>query len=132
MTWQPAEFSIVLGDGIKRVRGHTYRGLGLFIIEPAKGLSPAKWSLTHLNSGHRVALIPGNEMDVFKLGTDVAECGDWDFGGIRGWKNQDPHLAEKALVIVDRYCAERGQVRVGDGRDVDERAAAEISRSRAN
>lgn len=133
MTWQMSEFKVAAGDGkILRVLGHTYRGLGLFILEPAKGLSPAKWSLTHLNSGHRLALIPGNEVDVFRISKEIAECGDWDFGGLRGYQNVDPDLPRKALVIVDRYCKETGKIRVGDGRDVDEGAAAEISRSRAN
>lgn len=131
VNWQPSTIDIVL-DKPQKIRAMVYRGLGLFLVEQRKGLEPAKWSLTHLGSGHRVGLIPGDELDVFKVATEIAECGDWEFSGLRGYQNMDPSLPAKALEIIARYSLERGRIKVGDGRDVDERAAAEISMGRMN
>ena len=131
MTWKPATFmrALFVYGPIKCV-GYTYRGLGLWLAMPAspKGRRPPTWFLIHLNSGHRVARIDGFVSDAFPIASEIAECADWDFNGLDGWRNQDPELPKKMSQIINRN-AKRAKMRASGGSDAD--LASEISRARA-
>ena len=87
------------------VDGVTRAGLGLRLVVPAspKGRRPAIWSLTHLNSGHRIATLHGDAAAVRQVADAVAELGDWTFGGLDGWRNVDPELPARLGQLVERF-----------------------------
>lgn len=129
--WEPAKIVIaILGSGQGNRAGYIYRGLGLFMALSAspKGRRPPKWCLTHLNSGHSIAWISGFVKDAFPIASEIAECGDWDFAGLDGWRNQDPELPRKVLEIAARF-PKRVEMRAGGGGDRE--VAAAISSARA-
>jgi hypothetical protein len=87
-----------------------------------KGRRPPTWRLTHLGSGHAIASIVGTTARTFPIASEIAECGDWSFEGLEGWKNVEPDLPQKLVDIAERhkkYC----KVRAGGGGN------AEIARS---
>lgn len=105
MTWKPETFPIAVGpQSIDRRAGYTYRGLGLHMVMKAspKGRRPPRWKLTHLGSGHGVAHIDGAVADAFPIASEIAECSEWDFDGLNGWRNRDPELPKKVLEILER------------------------------
>src|ERR1700721_724283 len=105
MTWKPDNFLKTQYYGPEAVTGYTYRGLGLHIAIKAspKGRRPPTWSLTHLGSGLRVAMIKGKVIDTFPIASEIAEWGDWDFDGIDGWRNRDPELPKKLVDVCAKY-----------------------------
>lgn len=105
MTWAPSTFLIAHAAGPFDVTGYVYRGLGLHMAVKAspKGRRPPKWALTHLGSGHRLVFITGAVADAFPVATEIAECGDWSFDGLYGWKNMDPELPAKFRAIVAKH-----------------------------
>ena len=92
MTWQPASFLVAFRDGPKRVAGYTYKGLGLSPRQRKR-----HWALTHLNSGHRIAIMEGKVYAVFPAAFELAEQCDWTFYGLEGWKNEQPDLKDKVV-----------------------------------
>lgn len=106
MIWTPTVFPIAcVQHSIDFRAGYTYRGLGLHMVAKAspKGRRPPRWKLTHLGSGHGVAHIDGKVADAFPIATEVAECGDWDFDGMDGWRNRDPDLPTKVRDVLAKY-----------------------------
>lgn len=105
MTWKPENFLIAQAYGPETVVGYTYRGVGLHVVIKAspKGRRPPTWSVTHLGSGLRVALVRGTVAAAFPAATDIAECGDWDFDGIDGWRNRDPELPKKLVEACAKH-----------------------------
>lgn len=130
MIWQPARFALAMpgGDPLQ-VQGFTCRGLGLHqVIAPSpKGRRPGLWSLTHLNSGHRVAGVEGSDATVFKAALAVAELGDWDFDAVDGWRNMDPELPARLGQLAKSWL---GVLRFGAGPQ-DRAQASAISTGRA-
>ena len=124
MTWQPADFEIATPDGPQSVGGYSYKGLGLH-----RGVGTA-WTLTHLNTGHSICTISGRVKIAFPIAAEIAECTDWDFDGVRGWKNRDPDMGSKVRAVLGRH---KGAVfRHDDGPEtMNEHVAAEIARRRA-
>lgn len=118
MSWKPASFKIAVPPEPRIVAGYEYRGLGLHMsMRPSpKGQRPPTWDLSHLNSGHRVLSIKGNVADAFPIATEIAECGDWTFDGLDGWRNVEPELPEKVVAIAARY-AKRCTLRGAGGHD---------------
>lgn len=108
MTWAPQKFLVAVGwstDGTHEISGYAYRGLGLAmtIKGSPKGRRAPRWTLTHLGSGHAVCAIIGHVKDAFPIATEIAECGDWSFDGLTGWKNVDPELADKFSAIRTKH-----------------------------
>lgn len=124
MAWQPATFLIADFDGPSSRAGYVYRGLALHIVVKGspKGRRPPTWALTHLGSGHRIGLIDGRVGDAFPIATDIAECGDWTFDGLNGWKNLEPELPQKLVNIAEGH-KKRCRLTAGAG------GSAEIARS---
>lgn len=131
MTWKAETFYIAAWWGAYAVAGYTYRALGLHmqIKGSPKGRRPPSWALTHLGSGHCICQIKGKVADALPIATDIAECGDWDFDGLDGWKNRDPNLPAKVITITDRYAKQVS--RMGGRREGAHEVAAEIARMRA-
>lgn len=130
MAWMPGNFQRALGGyGATDAAGYVYRGLGMVIVVRAspKGHRPPTWALVHLNSGHKVASIKGFVADAFPIASEIAECADWDFNGLDGWRNQTPELPQLVRAIIERN-SKRAEFRSGGG---DQEIAAQISASRA-
>ncbi|MFC3208121.1 hypothetical protein [Aquamicrobium soli] len=106
MTWQPAKFKLAWITGPHEIEGYVFRGLGLHMTASAspKGRRLARWSLTHLNTGHRVAIINGDVRTAFSIAYEIARCSDWEaFTALGGWKNTDPDLPAKIDAIAARF-----------------------------
>lgn len=130
MSWEPARYQVAGPNGQPyQVAGYTYRGLGLhLVIEPSpKGRRPGLWTLTHLNSGHRVALAQGNVPTAFAAAAAVAELGDWDFDGVAGWRNRDPELPARLVDLVRRTPALK--LSTAGGADADQAVAISTARA---
>lgn len=94
MTWISNSFMIAGPEGISEVDGFTYSGLGLHKI------GRYRWSVTHLESGHRVVEVLGSEKDAKKAAVTVADLTDWTFRSLDGWRNTDPDLPEKIAKLT--------------------------------
>ena len=103
--WQETTFLIATRNGPDERRGFIYRGLGVFKVLPSslKGRRPPRWSVTHLGSGHQVALIDAHMVEAFNIATEIAECGEWDFDSLEGWRDRDPTLLKKRDAILLRH-----------------------------
>lgn len=103
--WKDETFEVAYSFGPVPKAGYTYRGLGLFMVVKAskKGRRPPLWSLTHLGSGHRLALIEGDVRTAFPIATEIAESGDWDFLSLEGWKDRFPDAPERLRELCERY-----------------------------
>lgn len=131
MTWKSETFSrAVRGFGPVTVSGYTHKGLGLFMAIRAspKGRRPPTWHLIHLNSGHSVASIKGFVAEAFPVAYEIAECADWDFSSLDGWRNQQPDLPGLVNAIIKRH-AKRAEIKAGGGSDAE--VAAQILMARA-
>lgn len=97
--WKPGSYPIACGpQHIGHREGYTYRGLGLHKVS-----DKPEWNLTHLGSGHAVAVIKGTVAEAFPIATEIAESADWDFDGLNGWRNRDPELPAKVMAIMAKY-----------------------------
>lgn len=113
MSWQPADVVIAQAmapDQTRAVPGYVYRGLGLHLAisssrrrRKTQSEKPQTWALTHLGSGHRVAFIRGRVAVAFPIAAEIAECGDWSFDGLEGWRNVDPELPKRVFAIIERH-----------------------------
>lgn len=94
--WKPGSYAIAT-LGVECVTGYTYKGLGMrmSMAGSPKGRRPPTWSLTHLNSGHKVVSLNLPTSRAFEVATQVADLGDWDFETLGGWKNRAPQLRDK-------------------------------------
>lgn len=130
MTWEPDRYMVAsaLGEP-QEVAGYSYRGLGLHLVNAPspKGRRPGVWSLTHLNSGHRIAFVLGNVPTALAAAAKVAKLGEWDFEGVSGWRNRDPELPARLGALI----AATPALRVAAGNDRDTGQAVAISTARA-
>lgn len=112
MKWTAAKYLLATPVQPTDVSGRTYRGLGLHQAGRGspKGKRPPWWALTHLATGHRVCRIDAHEDEALKIATLIAECGDWTFEGLDGWKNSDPELKEKAAAMMQTF---PGRISIG-------------------
>lgn len=60
------------------------------------------WSLSHLGSGHRIAILHGDVATAFPIASEIAEAGDWEFDSLHGWKDRFPDAKEKVDEILAR------------------------------
>ena len=130
MSWEPSKFlTASTFGGPDTVYGYVYRGLGLYICMKGspKGRRPPTWMLTHLGTGHRICMIDGTVANAFPIATEIADCGDWEFDGLKGWVNRDPELPTKFRAIIDAHSK---QCRTGSGGGNEEQAVA-IAMARA-
>lgn len=83
--WITTEFSYPRADGkgMHQVAGSTYRGIGvfkagvLFIRHEKKRLLHSVWSVTHLNTGHRICFVAGAVERSLPIAQELAEAFDW-------------------------------------------------------
>jgi hypothetical protein len=94
--------------------GRVYRGLGLYraLKGSPKGRRPPRWSVVHLGSGHRVCMIDAHEHDAVVIATRIAECADWDWDGLDGWRNREPQIMDKLWAATKQYAK---SIRFGGG-----------------
>lgn len=130
--WKPEHFQTASAGGAYVRYGYVYRGLGLYRMFQGspKGRRPPTWCLVHLGSGHAVVNIVGHVADAFPVAGEIAECGDWTFDSLDGWKNRDLELPVKVRAIIARHPKKRFQ-RTGELGQQNEAVAAEIARARA-
>lgn len=128
--WQPDTFLLAVDQPphTKRVEGYVYRGLGIHQSSGGspKGRRKPEWVVTHLGSGCSIASIAGDVATAFPVATKIAECGDWDFIGIDGWRNRDPEIGSKVRAILDAHKNARRDERDQD-RDLTIRAAQAVA-----
>ena len=128
--WLKGNLHIATHGGEARLEtGLLYRGLAMRQICPSspKGRRPGWWSLTHCGTGHALVIIVAHTDEAFKIATEIAECGDWDWSGQNGYRNVDPEVRNKFAAIVARLGK---KIRRGGG-GFDDRAAAEVALARA-
>lgn len=102
MKWTLNKFLTATPGGVREVEGYVYRGLGV-TISVAGGLLAPLWKIPHLGSGHPVAHIKAERKRAIAIATEIAECADWDFLGLYGWKNLEPNIIQKVDVIKAKY-----------------------------
>lgn len=128
--WRPGYYMSACWGDVEQSPGRIHAGLAMsftFAGSP-KGRRPPVWTLTHLGSGHVVCNIEAHEAEAFAIATEIAECGDWDFDGLKGYLNRDPDLPEKFRALMQKHG--KRVVRSGGGRQ-SEAAAMAISMARA-
>lgn len=117
--WIRDSFEIAYLFGPRKVRGKSYRGLGLHLLSKAyrspKGrrFLPARWSLSHLGSGHCLVTLTGEWDEILPVATEIAEAGDWDFLSMQGWRDRFPDAPERLAELVEKHASmcKRGQSR---------------------
>lgn len=124
--WHPGHFLICCFSDVETASGWIYRGLAMRFAFPGspKGRRPPGWVLTHMGSGHAVCTIDAHETEAFAIATEIAECGEWDFDGLRGYINRDPTLREKYGAVAAKYPKQIS--RVGGPHQNDAAAAAVV------
>lgn len=127
MSWQPEDFLIATAGEPFPVVGYVYRGLGLHKPSPRR----KNWSLTHLGTGHQIATITGKVADVFPVASEIAECGDWDFDGLKGYVNRDPEIGKRLHEIIARHKNARPAI-VTEARKPNHDVARQITERRAS
>lgn len=129
--WKQGEFLVACAWRTETQWGFLYRGLGVHKVFKAspKGKRPAWWSIIHVGSGHHVAILQGDIVEVFGVATELAECGEWDFDGLSGWRNVDPELMIKVRHILDHL--PKSVKNIGTRGEASEERAREIAEARA-
>lgn len=120
--WRRGDLLIATPSGPQQVSGYSYRGVGLHL--DAKPL----WMISHQATGHALIHIVADRAVRFVIATEIAECTDWTFSGLDGWKNMDPELDAKLGVIGKKYSRYLA-VKPGRGGQ-NENVARQISQSR--
>jgi hypothetical protein len=103
MTWQPATYDIALASRCTAPQsGLVYKGLG---IASTGELGPYGeiWLLTHLGSGHAFLKIRGTKEEALAIATEVADCADWNFHGLTGYKNEQPDLPSRLAEVIVKH-----------------------------
>lgn len=106
MTWTQQRFLIAVekrgAASTREVDGYTCKGLGLHLHREASplGRRPARWHLTHLQSGHLVCILRGDLGTIFPVATEVT---DWTFIGIEGWRNSDPDMPKRFFALMAQH-----------------------------
>lgn len=132
--WIGGHFEVVwtdARDGRARRAGFLRDHLGLSLIQKAspKGHRKARWSLAHLNTGHRIIQLFGPLPSVMALADEIAALGDWSFAGLKGWINVDPGLPEKVQAFAAARPG-RADFRFREGADHYDEAASAIYAAR--
>lgn len=42
-------------------------------------------------------------IEAFDIATEIADCGDWDWEGLEGYRNKDPELLERVSGILAKH-----------------------------
>lgn len=101
-TWREGQFFIAQADGPHERSGFVCESLGLHCTSESLD-SIEEWTVTHLKSGHAIAYITGSPLLAQKIAGKLADCSDWAFDALDGWKNTDPALPIKVVAIVQRH-----------------------------
>lgn len=86
-----ANEAVQLPESAFAIEGYSRAGLALVVTARGSmsGRQP-RWSLTHLASGARVAVLVGWIGDVAPVATAIADAGDWGFAAADGWRDRFP------------------------------------------
>ncbi len=107
MKWKKATFLRALKGRPMPVsyQGWEYRGLGLTLerLRSAKTETPTRWCLTHIGTGHAIAFIEGEQVEVMPICAELAEEMDWSFTGLKGWQNMAPDMPRLVVAWMDRH-----------------------------
>ncbi len=103
MDWQPGKYLLALVIEPEMVDGFIYRGLGMYNVAKGspKGRRTPLWLLTHIGTGHSICSIMAQDEEALRLGALVADCGNWDFDSLLGWRDRDPELLNRAMAIIE-------------------------------
>lgn len=128
MSWKSESYEVATSKGPRRVAGITQAGLGVHLVrDHIVFKQPPLYAVTHLGSGHTIMMIEAHKPRTGQIVAELLTAGDWDFGGLKGWENMSPDLADKVKAIVERH----GDVVRAGVSDPDDRQARTIARSRA-
>ncbi len=117
--WDRGTFDALLVGpaGVERGRreGFVRNGLGL---SPegwnARRGRAARWDLTHLNSGCRLAEFAGPPTPVFRAATAASDIMDWDaFTLALGWQQVNPAMPGRLHAVLTAEAAARGRAYFG-------------------
>lgn len=102
--WKAGTF-LTCNDPSRPISGRIYRCLGLRMMfrQSPKGRRPPLWTLFHLGTGHAICGFSLHEEAAIGLATEIAECADWDFDGLQGWRNVEPDLPDKFRAVRDAH-----------------------------
>lgn len=127
--WTPSQFlRAVIPTGPESVSGYVYKGLGIWFVGTSRR---PEWSLIHLNSGHEVCRIKGRVAVTFPVASEIAECTEWDFEGLDGWRNRDPKLGAKVRAIQTNHKRLVNIARVDSRHSESDDIARQIAMARA-
>jgi hypothetical protein len=128
--WRPGKFLKAMAVPLapRSHDGLIYRGIALRMIRRGspKGRRPPTWELVHIGTGHRVFFFDLTAEAALELATSIAECGEWDYETLEGWRNVDPDLPHKVYAIDAAYEKAHPKVKIhrGSGKGSPEAARA--------
>lgn len=109
--WRPAKFKTAnfkpeTGPYIMEVSGFCYKGIGITAHGQdcdCAGKGVEVWSVTHTGSGHRIFNVKGSFGIVVEIATLLANLGDWEFMGLRGFSNMSLDLFDKVQMLYQMF-----------------------------
>lgn len=132
--WRPEDYLLAVSvePYTSKVSGYTYRGLGLHVLDAGSpgGRRKPTWRLTHLGTGCSLADIKGDVATAFPVATEIAECSDWDFISLDGWRDRDPEIGAKVNAIIGRH-KNATRAKGAATREMTEIAAQSVAMARA-
>lgn len=129
MAWISEEYDVAMPYGPRPTRGFTCKGLGIHLITRAssKGRRPARWSLTHLGTGHRLCEVRGSMEHVQAIVGELADTGDWTFLSMQGYRDMFPDAPDQFHAWRDRH----PEVKTSGGGPENLSAARQIASNRS-
>lgn len=107
VVWQNCTSKLVLFNAAMKRHLIVYNGLGLYCLLPQIEIGAFKstpvWGLYHLNTGHLIVSIRGEEQTAKNIGAEIAGLGDWTFDGLEGWRNVFPEVKERLTELIARF-----------------------------
>jgi hypothetical protein len=102
--WKRERYLVAKGESLANVDGITAKGLGMSIVRPHVIFAQAAiTAIHHLGSGHLLCYVKGDFGIAARVAVDLISCGDWEFGGLEGWKNADPDLTLKVQAVLKKH-----------------------------
>lgn len=99
--WKPGSYFMAHRSGPKWIAGYTSGDLRLHRTYPNSTVKGKDhWSVSHGNTGLKIAQLHGKLKDVMKTADDIQRCADWSFVDVDGWRNVTPDLPQRVLAAI--------------------------------
>jgi hypothetical protein len=92
--WTRKAFAVATVHGPVLKNGFVCRGLGVHDD------GPDGFALIHLGSGHAICWLKARLDPALAVAEIIAQCGDWTFAGLDGWRHSDPGLMDRAMRLL--------------------------------